>query len=140
MNFKMHKIVCLFFLKKKICVPFLTHYPKHTYFYLALQESEQAHDFGIFRQCVKSFLIVPWEFFHIFLSSAYFFPKSTFSNNSFRNAIGVSNSLDPDQARRFVGPDLGPNCLQNYQQLTLGDKELYIYTSYLVKPQVVYLA
>ena len=22
----------------------------------------------------------------------------------------VSNSLDPDQARRFVGPDLGPNC------------------------------
>ena len=24
----------------------------------------------------------------------------------------VSNSLDPDQARQFVGPDLGPNCLQ----------------------------
>ena len=23
-----------------------------------------------------------------------------------------SNSLDPDQARHFVGPDLGPNCLQ----------------------------
>ena len=23
----------------------------------------------------------------------------------------MSNSLDPDQARRFVGPDLGPNCL-----------------------------
>ena len=22
----------------------------------------------------------------------------------------VSNSLDPDQARHFVGPDLGPNC------------------------------
>ena len=22
------------------------------------------------------------------------------------------NSLDPDQARHFVGPDLGPNCLQ----------------------------
>ena len=21
------------------------------------------------------------------------------------------NSLDPDQARHFVGPDLGPNCL-----------------------------
>ena len=21
-------------------------------------------------------------------------------------------SLDPDQARHFVGPDLGPNCLQ----------------------------
>ena len=24
----------------------------------------------------------------------------------------MSNSLDPDQARRFVGPDLGQNCLQ----------------------------
>ena len=25
----------------------------------------------------------------------------------------MSNSLDPDQARHFVGPDLGPNCLQS---------------------------
>ena len=24
----------------------------------------------------------------------------------------MSNSLDPDQARHAVGPDLGPNCLQ----------------------------
>ena len=24
----------------------------------------------------------------------------------------MSNSLDPDQARHFVRPDLGPNCLQ----------------------------
>ena len=24
----------------------------------------------------------------------------------------MSNSLDPDQARRVVGPDLGPNCFQ----------------------------
>ena len=23
----------------------------------------------------------------------------------------MSNSFDPDQARRIVGPDLGPNCL-----------------------------
>ena len=30
----------------------------------------------------------------------------------FFNTISVSNSLDPDQARHFVGPDLGPNCLQ----------------------------
>ena len=28
------------------------------------------------------------------------------------NTIQVSNCLDPDQARHFVGPDLGPNCLQ----------------------------
>ena len=26
--------------------------------------------------------------------------------------IRVSNSLDPDQARHYVGPDLDPNCLQ----------------------------
>ena len=25
----------------------------------------------------------------------------------------MSNSLDPDQARHFVGTDLGPNCLQS---------------------------
>ena len=32
--------------------------------------------------------------------------------HSFRNTIRVSNSLDPDQDRHSVGPDLGPNCLQ----------------------------
>ena len=32
--------------------------------------------------------------------------------NSFRNTIRVSNSLDRDQDRQFVGPDLSPNCLQ----------------------------
>ena len=46
-----------------------------------------------------------------------FFSKSIFldffwKKKSVRNTIRVSNSLDPDQARRFVGPDLGPNCLQ----------------------------
>ena len=30
----------------------------------------------------------------------------------FFNTIGVSNSLDPDQAQHFFGPDLGSNCLQ----------------------------
>ena len=49
--------------------------------------------------------------FHAFLSSADFF-KITFFRKSFRNTIRVSNSLNPDQAQHFVGPDLGPNCLQ----------------------------
>ena len=40
------------------------------------------------------------------------FSKSTFSKKYFRNANRVSNSFDPDQARRYVGPDLGPNCLK----------------------------
>ena len=35
----------------------------------------------------------------------------------------MSNSLDPDQARRY---DLGPNCLQSYQQTTLEGKELTV--------------
>ena len=26
--------------------------------------------------------------------------------------LGVANCLDQDQAQRFVGPDLDPNCLQ----------------------------
>ena len=36
----------------------------------------------------------------------------------------VSNSLEPDQARRNVGPDLGPNCLQRLSAKTLADKEI----------------
>ena len=48
----------------------------------------------------------------LLLSSPNFFSKLTFSKNSFRNTIRVSNSLDQDQDRHFVGPDLGPNCLQ----------------------------
>ena len=27
-------------------------------------------------------------------------------------------SLDPDQTKYFVGPDLGPNCLQGFLQKT----------------------
>ena len=44
------------------------------------------------------------------------------------NTIKVSNSLDPDQARHFVRPDLGPNCLQKFiswwQKSPLACKEL----------------
>ena len=43
--------------------------------------------------------------------------------NSFMDTIRVtvSNSLDPDQARHFVGPDLGPNCLQRIADDTITD-------------------
>ena len=40
------------------------------------------------------------------------FSESTFFEKYFRNTIILSTSLDQDQARHFVGPDLGPNCLQ----------------------------
>ena len=52
-------------------------------------------------------LIVPWEIFH----AADFFKINFFEKFS-EDTIRVSNSLDPDQAQHFVGPDLGPNCLQ----------------------------
>ena len=38
--------------------------------------------------------------------------KSFFSENSYKNTISVSNSLDPNQDLHSFGPDLGPNCLQ----------------------------
>ena len=50
--------------------------------------------------------------FSCFFVVCWFFSKSTFTKNSFRNTIRVSNISDPDQASRFVRPDLGPNCLQ----------------------------
>ena len=40
------------------------------------------------------------------------FFKINFLKKSFRNSIRLSNGLDPDQDRHFVGPDLGPKCLQ----------------------------
>ena len=46
------------------------------------------------------------------LSSLLTISKLTFSRNSFRNTISVSNGLDPDQDQHFVSPDLAPNCLQ----------------------------
>ena len=42
----------------------------------------------------------------------YFFSKLTFSKISFGITNKVANSLDRDQARRFVGPGLDPYCLQ----------------------------
>ena len=40
------------------------------------------------------------------------FLKINFWNKFFKHTINVSNSLDLDQARDFVGSDLGPDCLQ----------------------------
>ena len=41
-----------------------------------------------------------------------FFQNQLAWKQSFRDTIRVPNSLDPNLARHFVGPDLGPNCLQ----------------------------
>ena len=34
----------------------------------------------------------------------------------------MSNILEPDQDWLLISADLGPNCLQGYQQTTLSDK------------------
>ena len=70
---------------------------------------------------------------HAYKSSAdFYFSKLTSAKNSFRITIRVSNSLDSDQVRRFVGSELGSNCLQmlsadgpssfeSHKQLQLGE-------------------
>ena len=63
-----------------------------------------------------------------------FFFKLTFSKKHFRNKTRVSNSLDPDQARLNVGPDLDPNYLQ-FNQKGQKSHQYFISTSKLrVKP------
>ena len=76
-------------------------------------------------------LLMPGKLFMLFLSSADFFSKSFFSKKkkTFRNTIRVSNSLDPDQARRSVHLIWLQTVFKGYQQTTLGGKELTLFTS-----------
>ena len=74
--------------------------------------------------CYCIIFLPPRKFFMLYCCLLIFFSKSTFSKNSFRNTIWMSNWLDPDQARRFVGSELGPLCCKGYQQTTLGGNEL----------------
>ena len=60
-------------------------------------------------QKLVSFNFACWVNFHPFDVICRFLKKITFSKNSFKNTIRVSNGLDPDQDRHSVGPDLGPN-------------------------------
>ena len=64
-------------------------------------------------------LFACWVILHAFFVICEFFLKITFFKKSLWNTIRMSNSLDPDQARHFVGPDLGPNSLQ---RLSTDDK------------------
>ena len=63
-------------------------------------------------ECYPILYSLPTEQLCMIFSSADIFSKSTFSKNSFRSTIRVSNKLESDQARPLVGPDPGPNCLQ----------------------------
>ena len=44
----------------------------------------------------------------VYLLLIFFFKNKIFFQ---KNTTRVTNNLDLDQARRFVGPDLDPNCL-----------------------------
>ena len=68
-------------------------------------------------------------------------PYFTLLMLDFFNTTWVSNSLDPDQARHFVMPDLGPNCLQRLsaeKKSPLAGKELstkqFVDTTFWLKP------
>ena len=55
----------------------------------------------------RALFLGPHGFFLLF----FFVVSNHFFKISFRNTIGVSSSMDPDQAQHFVRPDLGPNKL-----------------------------
>ena len=48
--------------------------------------------------------------FHAGIFFLFFWLSADFFKIKNKNTIIVSNSLDPDQARRFDGPGVGPNC------------------------------
>ena len=71
------------------------------------------------------------NFFMLFLSSADFFSKWTFSKNElFQNIIIVSNSLDLEQDRQCVNSDLELSCLQ---RLSADDKRKMLQSTENVK-------
>ena len=85
--------------------------------------------------------------FSCFLSSADFFFQNYFfeEKKSFSNTIRISNSFDPDQARRFVGPDQGLNCLQRLSADDTGRQrvnsyDLQIVSEILVVPRKLHFA
>ena len=56
----------------------------------------------------------------IFVPADFIFKINLFEIDFFEK-IKVANSLDPDQSRRFIGPDLGPksSAFKGYRQMTL---------------------
>ena len=54
----------------------------------------------------------------LWLSSADFFSTLTFSKNSLRSTIRLSNASDSEQDLRFVCPDLCATVCLGYQQIT----------------------
>ena len=82
--------------------------PYNLYLDVFLHPSKIFIFFNLFFQ-IRDFLnSMPVKIFRLFSCLLIFF-KPTFSKNSFRNTIQVSNKLDPDQAQHYVEPDLWSN-------------------------------
>ena len=61
----------------------------------------------------NDFTLHAWKMFMIFLSWLIFFFQNQLFNTILSGKLSKHQTvLDPGQARRFVGPDLGPNGLQ----------------------------
>ena len=67
--------------------------------------------------------LLDFEYCFYYSFTLFIVPYFTLWMLDFFNTIRVSNSLDPDQARHFMGPDLGQNCLQGLSG-DIGGKEL----------------
>ena len=72
-----------------------------------------------------------WKIYAFLSSAVFFFAISIFSKYYFWITIRVSTSLDPDQARQFVGPDLDPNCLQRLSADDMGRQRVKEYATRL---------
>ena len=74
-------------------------------------QSRRLKNYILAKKCI---LISYWIFQYCFKYSFTLYYCAIFYSldAGFFNTIRVSNSLDPDQAKCFVGPDLGSDCLQ----------------------------
>ena len=84
------------------------------YFHFFLKDCLKKQILLLFWKSISTFwLFAYWVIFVLFCHRLNLFKINFFQKKSCRNTIRVANSLDPDQARQYVGPDLDPNCLQN---------------------------
>ena len=90
-----------------------------------LQSIQHAHRviqcyLSTYSRCLLMFsastgLFACWVILYVFCRILIFFQNHFFSSKtSFMYTVRLSNSLNLDQARRFVGPDLGSKYLQRY--------------------------
>ena len=62
--------------------------------------------------CIKPLTLCPLGYFPTFFIVCWYFSESFFFKFFFLGFDQSVNCLDPYQARHYVGPDLGLNCLR----------------------------